>query len=235
MMASVLGVCTMNEWWLLGLLISVATFAAVLFIYPLKPGKWKSILLIPVMCTLMAGAYYQWGGFALWQNYLQKNESQKQAKQMLRSIKSPQELIGKLKAKLDNRPKSAKGWYLLGRLYSAQNDNEQASEAFAKAYQLAPDNEQYAVNYAHGLWQLNNRQFSASIIELFHKLLGKNPKQPDALAMLAMNAYLNHDYHEAISYWQRLLQLVPPQSDEALAIRKAIAKAQAGILGLIGF
>lgn len=44
--------------------------------------------------------------------------------------------------------------------------------------------------------------------------------------MLAMHAYLSHDYEAAINYWQRLLQLAPAQSEEALAIRKAIAKAE---------
>jgi cytochrome c-type biogenesis protein CcmH/NrfG len=216
----------MNEWWLIAVLSSVATIASIILIHPLKRTKLLSLLLIPFILVLVAGGYFLWGGFDLWQDYIQKNESQKQARQMLRSIKSPQELIAKLKEKLDNTPKSAKGWYLLGRLYSAQNENEHAAEAFAKAYELAPDDEQYAVNYAHGLWQLNNRQFSLPIIQLFNKLLDKNPKQPDALAMLAMNAYMNHDYQSAINYWQRLLELAPPQSDEALAIRKAIAKAQ---------
>jgi cytochrome c-type biogenesis protein CcmH/NrfG len=219
----------MNEWWLIGLLSGVALVACMVFIYPLKRTKLLSILMMPLLLILVAGGYYQWGGFNLWQDYQQKNRSQEQAQKMLKAVKSPQELIAQLKSKLDNTPKSAKGWYLLGRLYSAQNDNEHASDAFAKAFELAPDNEQYAVNYAHGLWQLNNREFTPAIVELFKKLLNQNPKQPDALAMLAMNAFMHHEPEEAISYWQRLLKLVPPESEEALAIRKAIANAQKDI------
>jgi cytochrome c-type biogenesis protein CcmH/NrfG len=145
---------------------------------------------------------------------------------MLRSIKSPDELITKLKEKLDNTPKSAKGWYLLGRLYVNQNDFTQATEAYAKAYKLAPANEQYVVNYIHGLWKLNNQQFNSRILRLLKELLDRSPNQPDALAMLAMNSFLSHDYEGAINYWQRLLKLTAPQSEEASAIHKAITKAQ---------
>jgi cytochrome c-type biogenesis protein CcmH len=114
-------------------------------------------------------------------------------------------------------------------LYAGQEERQQAVDAFAKAYQLNPDDEQYAVNYAHSLWQLHNRQFTVQITEIFNNLLKNNPNQPDALAMLAMDAFVSHAYEDAISYWQRLLKLAPPQSKEANAIRKAIAKAEAEI------
>ena len=58
-------------------------------------------------------------------------------------------------------------------------------------------------------------------------MLLKNPKQPDALAMLAMDAYQEKHYQIAINYWQQLLIITPPNSDAAKALRKAIAKAQA--------
>ena len=61
---------------------------------------------------------------------------------------------------------------------------------------------------------------------MFFSVLKSNPKQPDALAMLAMDAFLSKAYSQAIAYWERLLVLVPKDSEDALAIRKAIAKAQ---------
>ena len=111
-------------------------------------------------------------------------------------------------------------------MYNTQNNHALAVEAFTKAHQFEPNNEQYTVNYAHALWQQNNQQFSLKIIEIFQNLLAQNPNQPDALAMLARKEFMDHDYDKASDYWQKLLKLVPPQSQEALAIRKAIAKAQ---------
>ncbi len=219
----------MIEWWLLSLLIGITFFASILIIYPFKRHLAASLVLIPVIFAMAFTGYFYWGGFGKWQDYIQRQEKQEQAEAMLKSIKSPQELINKLRSKLDDRPKSAKGWYLLGRLYSSQNEKQKAVDAFATAYQFNPNDEQYAVNYAHSLWQLHNRQFTEQITEIFNNLLKTNPNQPDALAMLAMDAYVSHAYEDAINYWQRLLKLAPPQSEEANAIRKAIAKAEGQI------
>jgi cytochrome c-type biogenesis protein CcmH len=216
----------MNEWFLLGLLVGITFLASTLIVYPLRRHFMVSSLLIPLIFVLSFTGYYYWGGFGKWQDYIQRQHEKMQAETVLKSIKSPQELIEKLRAKLDDSPKSAKGWYLLGRLYTGQNEKQNAADAFAKAYQLNPNEEQYAVNYAHSLWQLHNRQFTGHITEIFTNLLKNNPNQPDALAMLAMDAYESHAYEDAISYWQRLLKLAPQQSDEAQAIRKAIAKAE---------
>lgn len=216
----------MSEWWLVGILAVITLFASVLMVYPLRQNPRFSLFLVPVIFVLTSTGYYFWGSFAQWQKYTHHNNTQVLAQQMLKSIKSPQELIDKLKAKLVESPKSAKGWYLLGRLYTSQNDDKNASRAFAKAYRLKPQEEQFAVNYAHSLWQINKQQFNPEIIGIFDTLLKNNSNQPDALAMLAMNAFLSHAYEDAINYWQRLLNIAPEQSEAALAIRKAIAKAQ---------
>jgi cytochrome c-type biogenesis protein CcmH len=220
----------MNEWLFISLLIAFTLVASFLIIYPLRRNLVVCMLLAPVICMLASTGYYFFGGFMHWKNYIHHNNSQVLAQQMLKSIKNPQELIDKLKAKLDDKPKSAKGWYLLGRLYTSQNENQGASQAFAKAYHLNPKEEQFAVNYAHSLWQINKQQFNSEIIGIFDTLLKNNPEQPDALAMLAMNAFFSHAYEDAINYWQRLLNLAPEKSEETLAIRKAIAKAQEHII-----
>lgn len=216
----------MSEWGLLGSIAALTGLASAFIIYPLKYCIKKSLTLVSVIFGVAFIGYFYWGGFDDWKKHLERLDSQKQAQKVLQSIKSPKELIDKLSAKLHDTPNSAKGWYLLGRLYSSQNEPQKAVRSFAKAYQLSPNDEQYSVNYAHSLWIANNQQFNEQIIKLFRHLLKNNQNQPDALAMLAMNAFIHHDYKDAIDYWQRLLNLVPNQSKEAHAIRKAIAKAQ---------
>jgi cytochrome c-type biogenesis protein CcmH len=216
----------MSEWWLVSLLVVLALFASTVIVYPLRHYRIAASLVAPLMLVLVAVGYYFWGGFSPWHSYLHHNDTQELAQRMLKTIKTPQELISRLKAKLNEDPSSAKGWYLLGRLYASQNDTQHASEAFFKAHHFEPDNEQYTVNYAHSLWEINKQVFSPEILDIFHSLLQKNPNQADALAMLAMDAFMSHAYADAIDYWQRLLKLAPPQSEESLAIRKAIAKAE---------
>ena len=216
----------MHEW-LLIVLLALTTLGAIVFILlPLKLSWVKKMILVPLLLLFVAGAYYLWGSFLPWQKYQRYLEMQKKAELILSSVKDYKELIVQLKAKVERFPTRAKGWYLLGRLYSSQGDNNKALSAFKKAYTLSPNKELYAVNYAYSLWQANSKQFDKDILLLFQSILSKNPEQPDILALLALHAFSETQYEKAIHYWQRLLVQVPSQSEEADALKKAIAKAQ---------
>ncbi len=210
------------------LILSIVTIFVVL--YPLRKSRGgfvQTLIFALVLLVMPLLGYYYWGAGFEWRGYQQELAKQEQVKALLKTVQgSPQALITKLKARLAQQPESARGWYLLGRLYASQEDWQQAYSAYAKAYQLDPMNEGTAISYAQSLWQLNHQQFNDNIRGLFQSVLHKNANQPDALAMLAMDAFLGHAYKQAIDYWQRLLNILPPQSEDALAIRKAIAKAQ---------
>ena len=113
----------------------------------------------------------------------------------------------------------------MGRLYANQGDWAQAKSAYQQALTIKPNDVQANVNYIQALWESNQRQFNPDIIQRLHQLLQQSPQQPDALAMLAMDAYQTKQYDKAIEYWQQLLKLVPAESEEAQALRQAIARA----------
>ncbi|MFW2532882.1 MULTISPECIES: tetratricopeptide repeat protein [Legionella] len=216
----------MNEWWLPLCFITLVLLALPVALYPLRKTKWFAAVLAPIVIIGVAAAYWRWGAWSTWQHYRQETERQRRVEAVLQTIKSPTELVDRLKARLQANPDSARGWYLLGRLYVSQGQWQIASEAFAKAHQLAPNDTATTVNYGQSLWQLNQQRFDEPIRALFTNLLRQDPDQPDALAMLAMDSFMNHHYQQAINYWQHLLKLAPEQSEEAQMIRKAIAKAQ---------
>lgn len=216
----------MNDWWLLASFFVLSLIALVIAIYPLRQIKFIKIVLTPIMAILVALAYWTWGAWPDWKDYQKQQAKQQQIQAMLKSIRSPQELIDKLKARVMQEPDSARGWYLLGRLYASQDRWQEAADSYAKAHELQADDLKITVSYAQSLWQINHRQFDDTSRALLQSVLQKNKDQPDALAMLAMDAFLGHSYQQAINYWQRLLELAPPQSEDAQAIRKAIAKAE---------
>ena len=138
-------------------------------------------------------------------------------------------MIEQLKKKISEQPQRARGWYLLGRLYASQGEWSAAQRAFATAVRLKPLNERYAVNDINAIWNANHQQFNDLIRQRLQQLIARNPQQPDALAMLAMDAYQQKHFEQAIQYWQLLLTLTPGDSEAAQALRQAIAKAQ-GVL-----
>ncbi|MBN9231369.1 MAG: hypothetical protein BGO90_07055 [Legionella sp. 40-6] len=216
----------MDKWLFLFIIILFSAVVAICLTKPLKLPRslnW-AIVFIFILTSMIIYSFF--GGYVQWQNYLRQQERQVLAQSLLKSAKSPEEIIEKLRNKLSTQPQSAKGWYLLGRLYATTNQHSEALKAFNKAHELNPRSEQYTVNYIYALWQNNNQKFNASIVSLLQQLLTVNPMQPDALALLAMNAFEQKNYLQAINYWQNLLKLAGDNSDEAQSIRQAIAKAE---------
>jgi len=201
-------------------LIILLLMAMVVVVYPYQ-GKFPRIQIL-IASLLIIGVcigYWQWGS---WESLTQYTRQQA----LLKSIKNPQELIDKFKQHLEKNPDSARGWFLLGRLYASQSRWSEARGAFHQAHLLDPNNEQINVNDIQSLWQTNHQVFNPNIRKRLQSILKNNPNQPDTLSMLAIDAFQEHDYQKAIEYWTQLLSLVPPDSVDAKAIRQAIAKAQ---------
>lgn len=177
---------------------------------------------LSVLCLIIGiiAGYWQWGG---WREYM----AYKHQQALLNSFKSPQELIEKIQDRLKQNPESAKGWFLLGRLYAAQGEWRAAMSSFKKAHDIEPQNVETSVHYAQSLWQLNQQKFTHEIRGLYRQILSENSNQPDALSMLAIDAFQNQEYQKAIQLWNRLLPLLSKDSTEANAVRQAIARARA--------
>jgi cytochrome c-type biogenesis protein CcmH len=208
------------------ILIIVVLFALVFILYPLRKNPKLGLLVSVLVSLTLYFGYNRWGGFGQWQNYLNLQTNQAIVKQLMQTPDGPEKLINKLKIQLTKTPNSVKGWYLLGRLSANRQDWSTAETAFAKASLLDPQDEAILVNYAQSLWENNQHQYNKKIRGIFKQLLKKNPNQADALAMLAMDFYAQKNYAKAIQNWEHLLKMSSPQSEEAAALRKAIAKAR---------
>jgi cytochrome c-type biogenesis protein CcmH len=149
-----------------------------------------------------------------------------QAEQILKKYPDHESIIRSLRQRLDQQPQSAQGWYLLGRLYAANGQWAQALHAYQTAARLKPSSERYQVEYLMSLWQVDHQTMSPKARAQWKKLLLAHPHQAQALMMLAMDAFRHQHFQQAIFLWSRLLQLVPPNSEDAQMIQQAMDKAQ---------
>lgn len=200
--------------------------AVALTLFAIKKTTKNYFICIPLVLSATIIAYWQWGGMQQWLLFLREQQNHKQIQTGLQHLENPAQLIALLQSRLAIHPQDELGWSLLGRLYARQNKWPQAQQAFAKAYQLQPGNEAIAIYYAQSLWEFNQHQFDAMLVAILQKVIANNPKQPDALSMLAMHAFLQQDYSLAINYWQTLLTMVSQHSDAEYMIRRALAKAR---------
>src|SRR3990167_1938712 len=96
-------------------LIGFFIFLLALLIYPIYKSKLFALLAFLGLFILSIVVYINFGNLKAFHEY----ETKKRALKILSSFKSEEELIQALRSKLDDTPKSAYGWQLLGKLYTA--------------------------------------------------------------------------------------------------------------------
>lgn len=194
-------------------------------LFPLRHSKRLCWVVLTILLVCLPVFYLTSGGWREWSMFCQKERDEQRAKHFLAEVRGSEGVIKSLKQRLKHNPKSAQGWYLLGRLYGSQGEWRQASNAFKHAYTLKPNDAFIAINYAQSLWQVSGLKAHTTVHEILKRVLEKNPKQPDAIALMAQHAFESGQYSTAINYWQTLLSLLPGNSEEANLIRRAIAQA----------
>jgi len=178
------------------------------------------------VCTLSLFIYSELGAA---NNYIAWQERQSQIaaiKKAMLSIRTPQQVIAKLQTHLETHQKSSKGWMLLGRLHLSVKNYDAAVAALHKAYELKKDDPEIMIQYVEARFIQHNRKLSQQDIKILKQLLIKQPKHAAALNILAVNAFLEKRYQEAIDSWQDVLSQTQPGSDDQKAILVSIAKAQ---------
>lgn len=182
-------------------------------------------VVIPFIIILIWFGYTKTGGFSAWLDYKSRVKLQQQAQAL--SSEGTDKILMRMQEHLKQHPNSSTGWYLLGRLYASQHQWDLAGGAFHRALQLDPANVQAEINEIQTLKAINHQNLNGDLRKRLQFILARYPNQADVLAMLAMDAHVNHDYRLEIKYLESLLPYVPVESIEAGMIRKALAAAYA--------
>ena len=212
----------MSDWqWGLGMIVLTA-LAVGFAVWPWRKQRYALWCMVPLILVCAGLMYGLWGAWPAWRSHQQHMRQRARVQDVLNTLKGPDSLIKRLQTHLNAQPNSARGWYLLGRLYASQQRWEDALQALERAHKLKPQDELMAVNYAQSLFSNQSDADQMAARHVLAAVLKQNPNQADALAMMAMDAQHRHADKEALAYWERLLTLVPPYSKEADAVRKAI-------------
>jgi cytochrome c-type biogenesis protein CcmH len=186
---------------------------------------WKTFLFLAITFPLFSILFYLYNGNSqlLAKTFLAKKEAL-EINQVKQALGSPQHVIDILRNHLAQEPNSAKGWYLLGRLYFTQQEYREAVKAFEKAYQLNKNNPDIVFQYAQALY-LTQHTLNGKPTVLLEQLLVLQPKNPLAINLLAVAAFNDKHYRQAIHYWEKLLPYYSPETADGKALLDAIARA----------
>lgn len=135
-------------------------------------------------------------------------------------------LVARLAARMKENPKDAEGWIMLGRSYRVLGRFTQAAQAYMNAVERLPRDAGLLADYADVLAMAQGRRLQGEPEQFIARALATDPDNLKAHALAGTAAFQKQDYEAAVGHWERILPLVPQDSDGARSIRASIDEAR---------
>lgn len=179
-------------------------------------GMRRTTLALVLLFPLAAGGlYWQLGSPAALDPVATRAPTQQDVEQM----------VSDLAARMEKNP-DPKGWVVLARSYRAMGRLPEAQAAFERIGPALQENATLLAEYADVLATRAMGNFDGKPMEVVNQALKLEPENPMALSLAATAAYNKNDFAQAVTLWERLLLIVPPDTDDAKWLAEAIAKTR---------
>ena len=169
------------------------------------------------IAILSSGLYFSLGDVL---RVSQKNEQQPMTQVGV------EKMVAEFALKMEADPTNLKGWAMLGRSYRMLGRNEDAAKSFSRAGQLINEDPELLAEYADTLVALANGNFAGKPLQLINQALKLDPNNLLALWLSGTASFNNGDYKSAVQTWEKLVQQLPPGSEEVRTIESSIAEAR---------
>ncbi len=135
-------------------------------------------------------------------------------------------VLDNLIARLNNNPEDVEGWFMLARTYAIMNRYDEAANTYARLNEMVPGDPQILSDYADVLAMTNDGSLIGKPTDLINEALKLDPEYPKALALAGTAEYEKKDFDQAAAYWERLLAVIPAESQLAQSVKESIADAR---------
>jgi len=136
-------------------------------------------------------------------------------------------MVERLAARMRANPDDPQGWKILARSYAALGRFKEAADAYANAAARVTDDAQLYADYADALAMAQGRTLEGEPEKWIARALEIDPANTKALALAGTIAFNRKEYAQAAEYWERILAVVPADSETAQAARANVAEARA--------
>ncbi|CNJ12625.1 c-type cytochrome biogenesis protein CcmI [Yersinia mollaretii] len=200
-------------------------------------NRWVLLPGVVILVVVAVGLYLKTGGLAQVQAWHQVEAQMPELRARVANERAEpltMEEVARLglglRTSLQQDASNVNDWMMLGRVGMALNNATTATQAFAKAYQLAPDNEDVRLGYAEVLTRSNDPQDNQLATQMLRSMVGQDHTNLRAMSLLAFNAFEQGDFKQAIGAWEVMLKLLPAGDSRVEVIKRSIAqaKSQAG-------
>lgn len=195
-------------------------------------GKWAAIALSVVLPLAAVGLYLKLGTPQSVSPEMASADAAQANGQAPHGVSMDKirEMADKLAERLKQQPNDAEGWAMLARSYRVLGQFKEASDAYQHAIKLVPGDAQLYADYADAMGMAQGQNLEGEPMRLIEQSLKLDPNNIKALALAGTAAYDKKDFSAASDYWQKAIQLSPPDSEFTRSLQASLedAKSQAG-------
>jgi len=195
---------------------------------PAKPGKARPFLaagLAALIVVVAGGLYLGLGAPRLPDEpYAERQPERDRAAAQTAQLEQIRAMVAKLADEMKSRPDDVDGWLRLGRSYAVLGQAEESAGAFAQAERLKPNDPQVLLAEAQALIAGHpvSEPISDQAVALLERVGAIVPDQPIVMWYLGLHAAQQGDFAEARTDWQKLLGVLPEDSDEHRVVQAAL-------------
>jgi len=203
-----------------------------------KPiNRWALVPGVLLLVVVTLGFYLKTGGLAQVMDWQQVQAQMPELRARVANERAQplsMEEIARLglglRTALQQDDRNINDWMMLGRVGMALNNATTATQAFAHAYQLDPNNLEVRLGYAEVLTRSNDPEDNKQATQMLRKMIADDHTNLRVLSLLAFNAFEQGDFKQAIGAWQVMLKLLPANDQRTEVLKRSIAqaKSQAG-------
>lgn len=182
---------------------------------------WRSAIALSLALPLAAALLYAWLGNPAG---LKPPQVQQPGHEVTQA--QIEQMVAALAARLEQHPEDVNGWVMLARSYKLMRRFDEAEKAFSHIGDALNSDPVLLTEYADLLATRAGGNLTGKPSALVDEALKLDPENPKALWLAGTAAFNRGDYLGAGRYWESLLKLLPPESEDAKSIAAAIAEAR---------
>jgi cytochrome c-type biogenesis protein CcmH len=145
-------------------------------------------------------------------------------------------MIQQVEEKTKTNPDDGEAWAMLAKTYAVMQRWPEAVQAYDRAIELLPKDASVLSGQAEALAIVNNRVLTGKPIELVKKALELDPNDMKGLELAGIHAFQDRNFAQAVFFFKRLHQQLPPETpyaqDILAAQKEAERMVQTGLTGL---
>ncbi len=134
--------------------------------------------------------------------------------------------LQELEKKLEKSPENPDGWLQLARSYSEMKRYHDATRAYVQLIKLVPNEAQVWADLADAYAMDHGQTLGGEPTKFLDKALALDSGNTTALALSGSAAMERGDYVTAITRWQKLLTVLPPDYPDVQMIREGVKQAR---------